>query len=73
MSDPRHELSSAEFRRYCAECRRLAELARPRVKPEGRKLKAPRRAAWFGSLVGQLRAPAPSERGRRLIAVHAKS
>jgi hypothetical protein len=68
MFDPRQELATAEFRRYSAECRRLAALARPRAKSVGRKPKPVRRSDWVDSIVRRLREPAKRE--RKLITAH---
>jgi hypothetical protein len=65
MLNPREELFSPEQRRYSAECRRLASIARP---PAKRKAQKPV-ANWLGAVVNQFRNPdhhKPASRRRRL-------
>jgi hypothetical protein len=63
MVDQREEFSTSEFRRYAAECRRLAAAARPQPKPVARK---PRAADRFGAIINQFRQP--RRRSRKLAA-----
>ena len=65
MFEPRQEFMTPEFRRYAAECRRLATIARPVAKPAPQKRAAPllRGADWFGSLAAPFRtAPKPARK-----------
>jgi hypothetical protein len=59
MFDPREEFSTAQYRRYSAECRRLAAIARP---PAKRGVRKPTPSDWFGAVANQFRAPAKRER-----------
>lgn len=63
MLDPRDEFWTAEFRRYAAECKRLASAAQPpatAVEPKRkRKLRlSPRPAEWLGTIARQIHKPA---------------
>ena len=51
MLEARDEFSTPEHRRYSAECRRLAAVARP---PERRPTQKPM-AEWLGTIVTQFR------------------
>jgi hypothetical protein len=54
MIDARQQLLDAESRRYVAECRRLAALARPRTKPVVSEAKRGRQSEWLDTIVRQL-------------------
>ena len=70
MLDPRDEFWSAEFRRYAAECKRLASAAQPPATAveQKRKLRlSPRPAEWLGTIARQIHKPG-SRRQRKLVA-----
>jgi hypothetical protein len=68
MLEPRQEFASPEYKRYAAECRRLAAIAKPLPKAAARKPEPAsklRSTDWFGLFGAPFRAP---KRGRKLAA-----
>jgi hypothetical protein len=67
MFEPRQKFATPEHRRYAAECRRLAAIARPLAKPVGRK-PAPSSRQHNSDLLGLLAAPFRAPKRQRKLA-----